>query len=268
MKDTFRQVIVIVGTLAVIAVNGLASSVGINGKLTGQISDQFHVLFVPAGLTFAIWGLIYLALLAFTVYQALPSQRENPRLRRIGLLYVLTCAANIAWLFLWHYGYFEWTLVAMGVLLLTLIVLYLILGTGRRRASKAQSWLVRVPFSLYLGWITVATIANVTAVLETVKWNQWGLSDVAWAVIMLIVAAIITTIVSLRRGDVAYVLVVAWAFAGIALKQNATIVVAAVASAMALVVLLTLLVGAPLARERMRSQAPAPAADMEVRDRW
>jgi benzodiazapine receptor len=267
MKDTFRQVIAILGTLAVIAVNGVASSVGINHKLTGEISDQFHVLFVPAGLTFAIWGLIYLALLAFTVYQALPSQRENPRLRRIGLLYVLSCVANIAWLFLWHYGYFVWTLVAMGVLLVALIVLYLILGTGRRPASAAQTWLARVPFSLYLGWITVATIANATVVLDSVKWNQWGLSDVAWAVIMLIVAAIITTIVSLTRGDVAYVLVIAWAFAGIALKQSATIAVAAVASAMALIVLLTLLVGAPLARERMRGYVPS-AADMEVRDRW
>ncbi|NIV28982.1 MAG: tryptophan-rich sensory protein, partial [Anaerolineae bacterium] len=220
MKDILRQITVILGTLAVIVVNALASALPLNGLTTGEISDQFDVYFVPAGWVFAIWGLIYLALLAYTVYQALPSQRENPRLRRTGWLYVLSCAANIAWIFLWHYEYFAFTLIAMGALLLLLIAIYLLLGTGRTHVPAAETWLVRVPFSIYLGWITVATIANVTSVLEYAGWNGWGLYPATWAVIMMVVAAVIAALVSLTRGDILYVAVILWAFAGIAVKHN------------------------------------------------
>jgi hypothetical protein len=265
VKDTLRQVAVTLSTLAVIAVNGLASSSGLNGQTTGQISDRFKVYFVPAGYTFAIWGLIYLGLIGLTVYQWLPSQRQNPNLRRIGWPYVLSCAANIAWLFLWHYEFFELTLAAMAVLLLGLIAIYLNLGIGRSRVSTAESWLVQVPFSIYLGWITVATIANVTDVLDYLNWSAWGISPQWWAIIMLLASAAIASAVSITRGDVAYVLVIVWALAGIAVKQSATPGVAATASVMAAVVLLTLFIGAPLRRERLRGLA---TPDRAVRDRW
>ena len=166
MRDIFRQIVVVLSTIAVIVVNGLATTLPLGGKTTGEISDQFDVYFVPAGYVFSIWGLIYLALIGYSIFQALPAQRDNPRLRRTGWLYVLSCAANIAWIFLWHYEIFAWTLVAMVALLLALIVIYLRLGTGFSRVPAAETWLVRVPFSIYLGWITVATIANVTSLLD------------------------------------------------------------------------------------------------------
>jgi hypothetical protein len=100
MKNTLRQVVNVLATIGVIAVNGLANALPLNGQTTGEISDRFDVFFVPAGYVFSIWGVIYLALLGFTIYQALPAQRDNPRLHRIGYLYALSCAANIAWLFL------------------------------------------------------------------------------------------------------------------------------------------------------------------------
>ena len=267
MRDILRQITVILGTLAVIAVNALASVLPLNGQTTGEISDRFDVYFVPAGYVFAIWGLIYLALLAYSVYQALPGQRENPRLRRIGYLYALSCVANIAWILLWHYEYFEFTLVAMGALLLLLIAIYLRLGTGRTRVSGAETWLARVPFSIYLGWITVATIANLTSVLEYLGWNGWGLSPVAWAVIMMVVAAVIASLVSLTRGDVAYVAVILWAFAGIAVKHSTILAIVITAWAAGIFVALTLLVGVPLARARMRDQALTSATE-GARDRW
>jgi benzodiazapine receptor len=99
MKDIVRQVLVLLSTMAILAINGLASASGLNGQTTGEISDRFQVYFVPAGYVFAIWGLIYLALIAYSIYQALPVQRQNLRLQRTGWLYVLSCAANIAWLF-------------------------------------------------------------------------------------------------------------------------------------------------------------------------
>ena len=267
MRDIFRQVVVLLSTIAVIVVNGLATALPLNGQTTGEISDRFDVYFVPAGYVFSIWGLIYLALIGYSIFQVLPSQRENPHLRRIGYLYVLSCAANIAWIFLWHYEYFLFTLVAMVALLLLLIAIYLILGIGRTGTSTAEKWLVRVPFSIYLGWITVATVANVTSLLEYWNWNGWGLSAEWWAVIILVVAGIIASAVSLTRGDIAYIAVIVWAYVGIALKHNDTPLVAVTAWVVAVVVALTLLIGYPLQRERVREWA-LQSTQSGIRDRW
>jgi len=267
MGDILRQTFVVLGTLAVIVVNALASALPLNGKTTGEISNQFKVYFVPAGYVFAIWGLIYLAMLAYTVYQALPGQRDNPRLRRIGWLYVLSCAANIAWIFLWHWEHFAFTLIAMVALLLLLIAIYLYLGTGRTYVRSAENWLVRVPFSIYLGWITVATIANVTSVLESVGWKGWGLDAVVWAVIMLVVAAVVASLVSITRGDIAYMAVILWAFAGIAVKHNTVLSIVITVWVAGILAALTLLIGVPLARARMREHALVAATD-SARDRW
>ncbi len=218
-KDTARQVVNILAVLATVVINALANALPLNGQTTGEISDRFQVYFVPAGYVFSIWGLIYAGLIAFAVYQALPAQRENAFLRRIGYLFAFSCVANIAWIFLWHYEVFVLTLVAMLALLLLLIAIYLRVGIGHARVSPAEKWCIHVPFSIYLGWITVATIANVTAVLDFVRWSGWGLSPEAWAVIMLIAGAGIASAVSLTRADVAYALVIIWAFAGIAVKH-------------------------------------------------
>jgi benzodiazapine receptor len=155
----------------------------------------------------------------------------------------------------------------MAALLLLLIAIYLILGTGRSRVPRAETWLVRVPFSIYLGWITVATIANASSLLVYLNWNGWGIAPEWWAVIMLVAAAIIASLVSITRGDVAYILVIAWAFAGIAVKHSATPAVAVTASVMAGLVLLTLLIGVPLLMRRMQVQT-SESLKLGVRDRW
>jgi benzodiazapine receptor len=267
MKDIIRQIVVLLSTAAVIVVNGLATALPLNDLTTGEISDRFEVYFVPAGYVFSIWGVIYLALIGYSIYQALPSQRENPSMQRTGWLYVLSCIANIAWLFLWHYEFFELTLVAMIALLLLLIAIYLRLETGRIRVSTGETWLAQVPFSIYLGWITVATIANVTSLLDYLNWNGWGLSPELWAVIMLVAGAIIASAVSVIRGDVAYVLVVVWAFAGIAVKHSGTTVVAVTAGLLAVLVALTLLVGVPLRRKRLEG-LPVGARSATIPDPW
>lgn len=222
----------LVAFLVTIGINGLANALPLNNQTTGEISDRFDVFFVPAGYVFSIWGVIYLALAGFIIYQFLPAQRDNKSLERIGYWFVLSCIANSIWIFLWHYEFFVLTLVAMLILLVSLIQIYLRLDIGRRKASALEQWLVRLPFSIYLGWVTVATIANITSLLDYVKWNGWGIAPEMWAVIMLIIATLLSLIIAWSRADIAYLLVIIWAVIGIAVKQADSILVSTTAWAM------------------------------------
>lgn len=242
-KAMLRQAANILALVAVIAINGLANALPLNGLTTGEISDRFEVFFVPAGYVFSIWGLIYLGLIAFAVYQALPAQRDNPRLERAGYWFVLSCAANIVWLFLWHYEVFVPTVLAMLALLFCLIVVYLRLEVGKSPVSAGERWFVRLPFSIYLGWITVATIANVTSTLDYLQWSGWGVTPEIWTIVMLAAGIAITATMIYTRRDAAYSLVIVWAFVGIAVKHAAVQSVSLAAWIAAGLVLLLLAAG-------------------------
>ena len=218
MKNMVRQITVVLITLITIVINILANALPINGLNTGQISDTFKVYFVPAGYVFSIWGIIYIGLIAYVVYQALPAQRANPRLQSTGWWVVLGGLANCAWIFLWQYEQFVGTVGAMLILLSSLIMVYLRLGIGQTKVSTGETWTVRIPFSIYLGWITVATVADIGDVLWFVKWNQFGISAAAWMVVILGAVLIIAGLMNFLRRDVAYALVILWALAGIAVR--------------------------------------------------
>jgi len=244
-RDIFRQILVIIATFATVIFNIAANALPLNGLDTGEISDRFKIFFVPAGYVFSIWGLIYLGIIAYAIYQVLPSQRENPRLRSIGYIFILSCAANIAWLYMWHYEIFNFTLVAMLVLLFSLIAIYLRLDIGRSEVSNGERWAVHIPFSIYLGWITVATIANTTQLLYYLDWNGWGISPEIWTVIMLAAGVVISALMSISRADVAYSLVLVWAYVGIAAMHSETTLVATsalIAAGLILVILILVLV--------------------------
>ena len=255
-RDTLRQILIVVAVAATIVVNGLASTSLINGRQTGAISDMFPVLFTPAGYVFSIWGLIYLGLIAYAVFQALPAQRENPRLRSIGNLFLVASLANIVWIFLWQYLQFPLTIVAMLILLGALIGIYLRLDIGRSQPPRAERWLVNLTFSIYLGWITVATIANATILLSYLNWNGFGISEQVWLVIMLAAALVIAALIAFTRRDVAYLLVLAWAFAGIATKHSA---IPAVTTAAWLAAAIVLILAVYSGVQSLRRQ-PLPAA--------
>ena len=192
-------------------------------------------------------------MLAFAVYQALPGQRDNPRLRRIGYLFVLSSLANIAWLFLWHYERFPLSLVAMLALLISLIAVYLALDIGRIHVPAVEKATVDLPFSIYLGWITVATIANATTALDHLGWGGWGISPAVWTVIMLVAALGIAAAVSLTRGDIAFAAVLVWATIGIAVAQSDTPLVATTAQITAALIVLLAVGGAWIHRRPRRS---------------
>ena len=216
----------------VVAVNAMASGLPINGQTTGEVSAKYPSLFTPSSFTFAIWGLIYAGLLAFVIYQALPAQRDNRLLARIGLPFKLNCFANSVWIFAWHYEQLLLSLALMIGVLITLIPIY------RELAGPApviaERLFVRFPFSLYTGWITVATIANVSALQNGWGWDDLGLTAIQWTWVKLAVAgAIGATVVALRR-DPVYILVIAWAAFGIYDKQVATPAVAGAAVTLSL----------------------------------
>lgn len=249
-RNSIRQALTALSTLAVIVINVLANALPFNGLNTGTISDRFVVFFTPAGYVFSIWFVIYVGLIAFSVYQALPAQRENPALRAIAPLYWLSSAANIAWIFFWHYEVFALTVPAMLVILVTLILIYLRLDIGRAQVSRGMKWAVHVPFSIYLGWITVATVANITSMLWLAGWNGPLLGPEGWTAVVLAVAVIIAGAVMLTRADVAYALVLVWAFAGIVAKHSGVPLVALsagiAAGVMAVLALLALIPKGPL----------------------
>ena len=220
MKDTLRQTANIVTVLIALTVNILASALPLNGQNTGEISDRFQVYFVPAGYVFAIWFFIFVGWLVFAMYQFLPSQKENPRLRRLGYLFAISNIANAAWLFAWHYNFFGVSVLIMLSLLGLLIASYLRLDVNRVSVSRAERWSVDIPFSVYLGWITVATVANITSWLYSIEWNGLGIPAPTWAVIMIFVAAVVGLAMALTRRDAAYLLVLVWSFIGIAVKQT------------------------------------------------
>ncbi|MCJ7512078.1 MAG: hypothetical protein MUO23_03815 [Anaerolineales bacterium] len=256
-RTTLRQIVTIVTVAATIAFNVLANALPLNGLNTGEISDRFQVFFVPAGYVFSIWGLIYMGLVAFAVFQALPSQRENPRLKRVGYLFVLSGLANMTWLLLWHYERFLLAPLALIALVLLLTGIYLRLEIGRVSVSRGERWCLQIPTSVYLGWATVATIANVTTTLYFVGWNGWGVSPQGWAAIMLTAATVIGALVLATRRDFAFVLVLIWAFVGIALKANATSVVSIAAWTLALALAIVLIVGALTGRRKTPAMKPA-----------
>ena len=218
MKNINRQIAIIVTTIITLTVNGLANALPLNGLTTGEISDSFDTFFVPAGYVFSIWGLIYIGLIAFTIFQALPSQRENPRLVRIGWWLAIGNLANAAWIFLWHYQQFALTLIAMLTLLFSLLKSYVEIQKDKQNISLAERLSVNLPISIYLGWISVATIANISDVLNYFNWGQFGLSASTWMIILLAVVSALAWAMSLRQRDAAYLAVLLWALAGIGIK--------------------------------------------------
>lgn len=205
--------------MLVISFNAIANMLPLNGLTTGAISDRFKVLFVPAGYVFSIWGFIYLLLISFSIFQLFPNNRSNIKVRSIDIPFLTSCMANVGWLILWHHEQFALTLLAMFALLWSLILVYLKLETGHIAATFWETLFLRIPFSIYLGWISIATIANVSTVLVYYEWNGWGVAPEIWTIMMLLVGTILVGVVSALRRDIPYVLVFIWAYIGIGIKQ-------------------------------------------------
>ena len=250
------MIVNIAALVVVLFVNFLSNALPLNGRTAGEISDALPSYFTPAGYTFSIWALIYTALLGFIVYQALPAQRDRRFVGRIGWLFAASSVFNVAWLFSWHYGVYALSIFFMLALLFTLIAIYLRLDIGRRHPelSLADKLFVHFPFSLYIGWITVATIANVASVTAYWGWDGFGIAGPTWSAIMMLVAAAVAGALLFNRRNLAYAGVLIWALFGIRAAYPDVALIANTAVAAAVFIALFALVG------YLRTRRPEEAA--------
>lgn len=224
-----EQFFIIIATLAVIYVNYLAGTGQINDTTPGAISDQYLNALTPAGYAFSIWSVIYCGLICFSIYQALPSQIKNLRFQKIRTLYLANCAANIAWLYSWHYGQILISVVLMLIILLTLLGINRILYLGRETETTAAFWLARIPFGIYFGWITAAAILNATIALIFVGVQASPLVTMGLAGGLIAVATALAVLVRRGLNNIAYALTIAWALVAIAVKQQSATAIFATA---------------------------------------
>ena len=210
--------------ILMVVVNALANILPINGIGTGAVSDSYPNLFAPAGITFAIWGVIYLLLAAYTVFQLGLFKKNRSMsdalMNKVGVVFSISSIANTVWIFSWHYRII---VLSMVLMLIILVCLAIIVSAIRKESlSLIEKIYVKLPFSIYFGWITVATIANLTTLLVSVGWNGFGLSQSVWAVAIIAIGAIIGIVTILRNKDYPYGLVILWAYAGIVIKHVST----------------------------------------------
>ncbi|WP_040287405.1 hypothetical protein [Sporosarcina koreensis] len=217
-------IIVLVTYAIMILMNYLANALPLNGMTTGEVSDSYSNLFAPAGYTFAIWGLIYVLLAFHVIYQLgffRGGERSEVRqlTERIAIWFSVSSVANALWIAAWHYGFLGISVILMMVILVSLIVITNM--TGNAGLSMKERFFIRLPFTVYFGWITVATIADITAFLVKSGWGGWGLSDAAWTVIVLLLGAVIGILTILKTWSAPYGFVLVWAYIGIYSKHIA-----------------------------------------------
>lgn len=237
-----RQIFTLAAILAAFGTNVWANINPVNGLTIGEISQQLFgsVLITPASYAFAIWGLIYIGLISLAIYQALPSQRTDPIMRKVGYKLAIASLAQIIWVICFLYRQYAASFLAMVCILLPSIGAYWSLPF-KTRISQWQKWLIRTPISIYLAWISVATIVNGAIVLESWRWGGWGISAVWWTVIMLLVAGFITHLVTIPRLDLAYAGVFIWAEIAIAIKNSDVVLISGTAIGVSIALLVLLL---------------------------
>lgn len=205
-------------TLALVF-NFLANAVPLGGQTTGDISDKYDSLFTPEGFTFAIWGVIYTALTVFVIWQMLPRQRSQSTLSRMWPLFALNCVANAGWIVAWHY---DMLIVSMAVMLVILSTLYRLNEQIDAEAEWSRGltyWAAVLPLQIYFGWISVATIANISILQSAYGLNDWLMGESVWTLIKLTAAASLGIVWGLMKSRPAYLAVIAWAAFGISVAN-------------------------------------------------
>jgi hypothetical protein len=254
--DRVRALLLFFWVALTILMTILAEVIPIGGQTTGQLSARYPTLITPAGYAFAVWGLIYMGLAGFAVYQALPGQQRSERLRALRGPLLVNLAANVAWILAWHHTHIGLSLVAIVTMLVSLMVAYLRLSRYPV-SSRAEIWLVRAPISVSLGWMMVATVVNAVVWLRSLAGDGGAMAPL-WAVVALVLTAGACGVVTLRQQDWAFTLSALWALTAIAVQQSGTPTVAATALLAASAIALAKTVGGIVGAERPVRSEPNP----------
>lgn len=235
-SERIKQILIVIATAGVIAFNYLAAAGYLGGIATGAVSDKYPTLITAANYAFTIWSLIYLGLIAFSIYQALPSKTES--FRPIRSIYILSCAANCAWLYFWHR---EAIVVCVLMIFLLLGTLALINGKLKTTATSGDYWLAKFPFGLYFGWVTGAATTNAAIALVYLKVQFSDSLAVICGAILIFIAVALGVIIRFKLNNVFYPLAIAWALTAIAVKQSGQTLIVASAAAGVIVLLIAAL---------------------------
>ena len=227
----------LVAFAVMILLNVLSNAIPLNGQTMPEISAKYASLFTPAGFTFSIWGVIYLLLLVFVFWQALPAQSNNLKVAGISTYFKINCLANALWIVVWHYDLLALSLVIMVLILVTLVMIYRTLVAEIHTANFTEHLALYLPFSLYTGWITVATVANASVFQTGNGWDDVLLTSVQWTMAKLALAGAIGTTIIIKYRDPVFAVAVAWAAFGIAAKQSGTPAVLGAATTLSLLLL-------------------------------
>ncbi len=218
MKNIYIKILVLLTYIAMVVMNFLANGLPINNRGTGEISDAYPNLFAPAGPAFSIWGLIYLLLGVYVIYQFVKKdQKIEEVIKKINPFFIATSLANISWIFAWHYDFISLSVCIMAVLLILLIKIADVLRL--EKFSVIEKLSIWAPFSIYFGWITVASIANIAVFLVSIGWNGFGIEDFVWTSIILLAGALIGILRMNKDKNIAYGLVLVWAYLWILFKH-------------------------------------------------
>ncbi len=219
IRSDIRAYINIGALVVVLLMNYLSNALPLNGLTQADLSELYPILLTPATYVFSIWGLIYLGLIAFIVYQALPVYRESPVVKAVGILFAVNSLFNVLWLFFWHYQRVGWSMIMMLLILASLIAIYLRIGAVTAEKTLYDRLLVKYPFSLYLGWITAATLVNFNVLLYDIGWLGLGTGAAFFTMVMIVIAAMIALAVFYLRQDYIYAAVFIWALIGIGVRH-------------------------------------------------
>lgn len=225
IRSDIRAYVNIGALVLVLLFNFLSNAIPFNNLTQGDLSELYPILLTPATYVFSIWGLIYLALIAFIIYQAIPRFRENALVKAVGILFAVSSLFNILWLLFWHYQRIGWSMIMMLLILATLILIYLRIGSVTAEKTVYDRFLVKYPFSLYLGWISAATLVNLNVLLYDLGWLGTGGGGIFFTILMVLIAGLIALAVFYLRQDYVYAAVFVWALIGIGVRHGTDIVI-------------------------------------------
>lgn len=254
-----RQILNAAVLALVLWANAMAGAGTISGESIGLIANRYPSFFLPAGYVFAIWSLIYLWLIAFAVYQALPAQRTSPTMARVGWAWAVSGFLNIAWVVAFSFSWFGAALLIMLGLLASLVAIHERIGFGRLELGAADRFLIAYPFALYLAWICVALIANTAQLLTYLEWDGLGIPGPMWSAIMMTVAAGLSVFMVLYRGNWIFPVVMWWAFVGIANRFPDDALIVSTAYVMSVLGFVTMALGLAWRRKELSATQARPS---------